>query len=133
VLGEHRVSAARVLQRRRNYAGLVRSVLAELRAGKNTRLPAFLGQPKSDDEQRRVYAVFDANVGRIGTLGPETARRIATFYTQLLGLAASMRGWSMEDRERPVEKKIGVLEQELSLWGSAERLGKELVAELGRG
>lgn len=123
------ISATIAIVDRRGHVETGQHYIKLLREGQDIEMPRIGDPDVMPQDFIKSYPVFQANVGKVGILGAEAAAEIAIFYTQTIGVAASLRDWARGgwDDAAP-EIKASAIEEELAMWEEARTIGLKLCA-----
>ena len=106
------------------YIEGMRAVINAAKAGSDSNVPYWY----HFSVRRNPFAVYDANLARLGILHDPLPRLITQFYAQassILEDIADMRERTTQPRDR--EESIRRLEQLLGLFEDTHALGKEII------
>jgi hypothetical protein len=122
IIGE--IAALNEIVERCRYLEGLRAVIDEARAGTELNV-AYMYQ---FSVRRNPFAVYDANLARLGILRDPLPRLITQFYTQassVLEDIADMREGTFQVRDR--QESIRRLEQLLRLFEDTHSLGQQII------
>jgi hypothetical protein len=126
IVGE--ISALIEISERRHYIEGLRALIAEARAGNDPNAIYWY----QFSVRRNPFAVYDANLARLGILRDPLPRLIARFYTQasaILEDIADMREGKSLARNR--DQSIRSLEELLQLFEDTRALGRQIIEGAG--
>ncbi len=112
----------------RDHVEIAKQYIARYKHGEEELpMPRMIDPDIKPQDFIKSYPVFNANVGKIGILGSETAADVARFYTQAMGISSSLRGWARGEWDdiTPL-KKAGAINNELALWEETRSIGLQL-------
>jgi hypothetical protein len=112
------------LARRRGYVGLFNHYVAELRAGRDVKIPTLvkaLGQ---------IDPITDRYIDRLGMFGGALSFEIAYFFSVVIGIRLDLERMGAGEFDGNLGGKVHVLTEDLQLWQDAERRGIEAARQL---
>jgi hypothetical protein len=120
------ISALLAIVETRKHEESAKAVLALWKSGTDYPLEFF------GAEQAQRDPVFEANVGKIGSIGAPLAEDVTRFYMQLLAVRITVRAFEKGGYAQalPIETRIWLVEEALRLWQPTKELGASLVARL---
>lgn len=115
------------LSEARDYEGHFREYLEAWEKGQRLdSWPTIIGY-----EEKQKYPIAEANVGNIGHLGNDVAPDVVKFYMLLQGIETDISAAARHklDHFGP-EQRIGLVKEDLRLWGEVRSLADGLIKKL---
>ncbi len=110
--------------KRRGYVESIKAALEKAGNGGPLKIGSFVGK------SGQIDPIADRYLDRLGMFGGDLAHKVATFYSNLLGIRLDME--RIAQGEFPDDRHLltSLLDEDLSLWGETEALGLDAVKQL---
>lgn len=114
------------LVQRRNYVQIFTQILARMDTGSDIPIPRIVGpEPGYRDP------VMDRHIDRLGLLPNDLPERVVRFYSYLSAIRFDLHRFAnSDDYTNDHAAKRQIVGEDLTIWGEAEALGNQLVADL---